>query len=349
MVVDINDEWNGTGGKPSRLYCAAFYYIFNAALWTLCTIFGLSRRDAVSAIFRACKRFQRKSLTVIRQPVLALISPASSTIQYTCRSAGGPGGPLIYTVETASRQPTTTREILYIHGGGCISGDFAGYKGFCERIANELGVRVHFVAYRLAPEADICDAVTDVLLAHKFISSSGAAAPNWMADSGGGTIALNAMSRLLLKQGPQGHPFAPPVPSKCILLSPVTDLTCSHESFRKNAAADVIIDADVTRWVLWIASRDSSKDPSPIVQQFPNCGSGSGNSDQKPVFHIYVGAQEILLDDSVLMANKLKAAGYVVHLEVSPWGFHSWPLFWKYVPEADQTVRDICAELSAQI
>jgi monoterpene epsilon-lactone hydrolase len=337
------DEWNGTGGQPSRLYAASIYYIFNAAIWFLCAIGGLSKREAVSAIFNTCKRFQRKSLTAIRQPVLALISPASAAIQYTCQSAGGAGGPFVYTVKPALQKSITLPEMLYIHGGGCISGDFAGYKGFCERLANELGVRVHFVAYRLAPEADICDAATDVLLAHKRISSNAAAAPNWMADSGGAVIALNAMSRLLSKQGPSGHPFAPPVPSKCILLSPVTDLTCSGKSFRKNAAADAMLDVDVMRWVLWLASRDSSKDQSPIVQNFSSSNSG------KPSFYIYVGAKEILLEDSIRMANKLGENGYTVNLEVNPWGFHSWPLLWKYVPEADQTVRDICATLSAQI
>jgi monoterpene epsilon-lactone hydrolase len=333
------DEWNCTGGRPRRLYAGAVYYIFNAAIWLLCTIGGLSKREAVSAIFNTCKHLQRKSLTAIRQPVLALISPASASINYTCQNTDGAGAPFIYTVEPVVQQTAVMPEILYIHGGGCISGDFAGYKGFCERLANELGVRVHFVAYRLAPEADICDAATDVLLAHKLISSN-AAPPNWMADSGGGTIALNAMSHLLSKQEPC---YNLPVPSKCILLSPVTDLTCSGESFRNNATADVILDADVTHWVLWIAYRDSSKDPSPLVQNFPSCNGG------KPEFHIYVGAQEILLDDSVRMANKLRENGYTVNLEVSPWGFHSWPLLWKYVPEAEQSVRDICATLSVQI
>ncbi len=342
-------EWSGTGGQPSSLYAATVYYIFNMVIWVLVHICGRSRRQAVEQIFAACKRLQTKSLTVIRQPVLALISPPTSAIQYMSRGRSGSladPNPLIYTVMPQRSNPTIPREIIYIHGGGCISGDFAGYKGFCERLANEIGACVHFVAYRLAPEADLDDAVEDVIYAHRMISANTSADICWMADSGGAVIALNAISKLLCNN-PELY-----IPSKCVLLSPVTDLTCSSESFRRNAAADVMLDADVTRWVLWIAGRDSSKDHSPIVQTFPKCGSGSGSgsgSGRRPEFYIYVGATEILADDSVQMSEKLHKAGYMTTLEIKPWGFHSWPLLWRYVPEADQTLKEICAMLTAEI
>ena len=328
------NEWSGTGGQPSHIYIITVYYLFNTIFWFLVNICRLGKWQAIEYIFASCKRFQTKSLTAIRQPVLALISPPTDNINYKCIWLSG--GPSYYTVEPAGR-PKIMLEIIYIHGGGCISGDFAGFKGFCERIANEIGTRVHFVNYRLAPEADICDAVEDVIKVHQMVAAT-AATTNicWMADSGGGTIALNAMSRILCQQTPHLH-----IPSKCVLLSPVTDLTCSNGSFRTNTEADVILNADVTRWVLALACSNISKDQSPIRQIFPNC-----SNNRRPEFYIYVGAKEILLDDSVLMANKLNKAGYVVNLEINPNGFHSWPLFWKYVPEADQTVRDICKMLS---
>jgi monoterpene epsilon-lactone hydrolase len=331
-------EWSGTGGQPSSLYAAMVYYIFNAVFWTLVHICNNQPRVAIEKIFAACKRFQSKSLTVIRQPVLALISPPTANIHYIHRGRSGSlndTNPLIYSVIPHNKH-TISREILYIHGGGCISGDFAGYKGFCEHLANKLGMHVHFVAYRLAPEADIDTAVEDVIYAHNMISAITAADICWMADSGGAVIALNAISKLLCKKQ------AIYIPSKCILLSPVTDLTCSNESFRRNAQADVILDAGVTRWVLWLAGRDSSKDHSPIAQLFPNCT----DYKKRPEFHIYVGENEILVDDSIQMTNKLTKAGYNVNLEITPWGFHSWPLFWKYIPEAEQTVREICTIIS---
>jgi monoterpene epsilon-lactone hydrolase len=328
-------EWSGTGGQPSYLYATTVYYLFNIVFWFLTYICRMGKRQAIEQIFATCKRLQTKSLTVIRQPVLALISPPTDNINYQCIWLSG--GPSYYTVEPA-RGSKTMLEIIYIHGGGCISGDFAGYKGFCERIANEIGAQVHFVNYRLAPEADICDAVEDVIKVHQMIAAT-AATTNicWMADSGGGVIALNAISRLL-SEHKKIH-----IPSKCVLLSPVTDLTCSTESFKNNVKTDVMLDADVTRWVLALACCNISKDQSPIRQIFPNCTSGSGSS--RPEFYIYVGAKEILADDSILIANKLHKAGYTVNLEVNPWGFHSWPLLWRYVPEADQTVREICSVL----
>lgn len=312
-------------------------------IWILTHICGKGKRQAVEQIFAACKRLQTKSLTVIRQPVLALISPPTSAIQYVSRGRSGSladPNPLIYTVMPQRSNPPIPREIIYIHGGGCISGDFAGYKGFCERLANEMGARVHFVAYRLAPEAALDDAVEDVIYAHRMISAITSADMCWMADSGGAVIALNAISKLLCNN-PELY-----IPSKCVLLSPVTDLTCSSESFRRNGAADVILDAGVTRWVLWLAGRDSSKDHSPIAQTFPNCRTAR---IKRPEFYIYVGGTEILADDSVRMSEKLHKAGYTVNLEIKPWGFHSWPLLWRYVPEADQTLKEICSVLSVEI
>jgi acetyl esterase/lipase len=56
---------------------------------------------------------------------------------------------------------------------------------------------------------------------------------------------------------------------------------------------------------------------------------------------IQVGSDEILRDDAVRMADKLRAAGSHVELEIWPRMPHVWHLFASVMPEARQAIARI--------
>ena len=56
---------------------------------------------------------------------------------------------------------------------------------------------------------------------------------------------------------------------------------------------------------------------------------------------IQAGENEILLDDSRLLAEKLKAAGAFSELEIWEDMFHVWHYFAKYLSEARQAIQGI--------
>jgi acetyl esterase/lipase len=56
---------------------------------------------------------------------------------------------------------------------------------------------------------------------------------------------------------------------------------------------------------------------------------------------IQVGSIECLLDDSTLLAERAKAAGVAVDLEVWPDAFHVWQRQGPSLPEAQQAVDKI--------
>ena len=67
--------------------------------------------------------------------------------------------------------PKDTRRqgvILYLHGGGYVSGSLEYAQGFGAVLADEMGVRVFCCAYRLAPEAPFPAAVEDETAAEKL-------------------------------------------------------------------------------------------------------------------------------------------------------------------------------------
>ena len=63
--------------------------------------------------------------------------------------------------------------ILYLHGGGFVSGDTEYSKGFSSVLAVNFGVRVYSIAYRLAPENPYPAALDDALEAYRYLLFSG--------------------------------------------------------------------------------------------------------------------------------------------------------------------------------
>jgi acetyl esterase/lipase len=58
-----------------------------------------------------------------------------------------------------------------------------------------------------------------------------------------------------------------------------------------------------------------------------------GNLHGLPPLLILVGTNEVLLDDSVRLANRARAAGAEVKLDIWPEMLHVWPLFAAFLPE----------------
>jgi len=87
-----------------------------------------------------------------RQAAAKVALPASVTIEdHVAPSAnGGPDVPVrLYRSEAAT---TPTPAFYWIHGGGMVGGTVASTDSYCAWIADELGILVASVDYRLAPE-----------------------------------------------------------------------------------------------------------------------------------------------------------------------------------------------------
>jgi acetyl esterase/lipase len=220
------------------------------------------------------------------------------------------------------------RHILFLHGGGFIVGSPALYRHFTWRIASAARARVLSLDYRLAPEYPFPAALDDAVTAYRWLLADGAEPQRIavMGDSAGGGLALS----LLLRLRDEGIPL----PAAAVALSPWTDLALTGLSFERNAGADPLVSTEQARRFVddYLAGADPR---SPYAS--PLYGEPAG----LPPTIIQVGSDEVLRDDSERMADRMRAAGCRVELEIWPRMPHVWQLFAPVMPEARQAIGRI--------
>ena len=206
------------------------------------------------------------------------------------------------------------RAILYIHGGGYISGSIVSHRGLAVAIGRAASSRVLSLDYRRAPEDRFPAAVEDVVAAYRFLLDQGFA-PSRIAvagDSAGGGLTL----ALMLAARERGLPL--PACGWCI--SPWVDLLCGSASMTSKAAVDPIIQKPYLVEIagLYLGETDPR---TPLASPL------YGDLRGLPPLLIQVGSAEVLLDDSIMLAGIAGGADVMVTLEVWPEMIHAWPLF----------------------
>lgn len=231
--------------------------------------------------------------------------------------------------EWAAVRPSRADIILYLHGGAHVIGSPRTHRAMLARLSAMTGMRAFLPDYRLAPEHPFPAALEDARVAWDGLVARGYAPGRIVlgGDSSGGGLML-ALLAGLLAQGRR--------PAAAFAFSPWTDLTLSGDSFATNADSDVLLPASQARTVLgfFLAGQDPA-DPraSPLFAAFP---------DAPPVF-LQVARTEILRDDTLRMADALRAQGADVTVDL--WGHlpHVWVIFQGWLPEADEALRRVAS------
>lgn len=202
--------------------------------------------------------------------------------------------------------------VLYLHGGGYTSGTLEYAKGFSSQIATTSGVRVFAPAYRLAPEHPFPAALDDSLAAYLYLLDKGFSPSeiSLCGESAGGGLCYALCHRL--------RELGMPMPSGIVAISPWTDLTSSGESYEQNRERD----PSITKKLLAYYAKCYTDDPkNPLVS--PLFGDLSG----MPPSMIFVGGDEIMLDDARALHARLLDAGSKSTLIVTPGMWHAYVLY----------------------
>ncbi len=217
--------------------------------------------------------------------------------------------------------------LLYLHGGGFVSGSGGFYLALAAHLSAAAKCAVLLPDYRLAPEHRFPAGLEDCLRAHGWLTANGPAGPKpakatfIAGDSAGGNLTLAVL--LALRDRRQ------PLPAAGIALSPTTDLTLASQSLQ--TVDDPIISASTM----------------PVFRDHYLGKADPGNPLASPVFGDYhglppllvqVGEHEMLRDDSVRVANKARADGIPVKLEVWPGMFHVFQSHEPLLPEAREAI-----------
>jgi len=232
-------------------------------------------------------------------------------------------------------QAAQGKVLLYIHGGGFISGSVQTHRMHVAKFAMGSGLKSLLFNYRLAPEHPFPAAPEDCVTAYRWLLRQGYAPEDIVVggESAGGTLTLALL--LALKEEKIALPAA------AFSISPVTDLRCGADSFRTNAKKDI---APQGSWDVWTGYYIGDQDPTlPLLSPL------MGNYEGLPPLYICVGTHEIHLDDCVNVAQKAKAAGVAVTLRTWPNMIHAFPILSPLFPEAKQALGEICAFAREQV
>lgn len=189
------------------------------------------------------------------------------------------------------RNQTPSGRILYLHGGGYTCGGLEYAKGFGSVLASITGAEVLCPAYRLAPEHPFPAGLEDGLTAYKSLLEQEGPVVLCGESAGGGLI--YALCLLAKTEGL-------PLPAGLIGISPWTDLTASGSSYETNRDRDPSITLEQLDF---FASCYTTCRDNPLAS--PLFGDFTGF----PPSLLFVGGDEILLDDSRLLHEKLLASG----------------------------------------
>ncbi len=226
--------------------------------------------------------------------------------------------------------------LLYTHGGGFTIGSIESHDTFCRVLAQQSGAAVLSLDYRLAPEWRFPTAVNDAWDALGWLADKGAVRLGLDrrriavgGDSAGGTLAavtavhardegLALALQLLIYPGTTDHQD-----------------TDSHRVFEHGPVLDtVLIDWFFHHYIDAVDRSDWRFAPL-------------NSADVDGVAPAWVGLADCdpLVDEGVLYADKLRAAGVPVELEIYRGVVHGFITMGRAIAEARQLQQDAAAAL----
>jgi monoterpene epsilon-lactone hydrolase len=211
--------------------------------------------------------------------------------------------------------------LLYLHGGGYVSGSPQTHRSYAGNLALGTGVPVVTLDYRLGPEDPFPAGLNDALLAFDQLAPARVAIAG---DSAGGGLSLATAVALRDRGGA--------MPAALLLVSPWTDLTQSSPAYEAKADEDPMLSADSLTEMAdaYLAGTDPRTElASPVFADLTGL----------PPTRIDVGSAEVLLDDSTTVADRLREAGVPVELQVWDEMIHVFPAFPpEILPEAAEAL-----------
>src|SRR5215213_1983516 len=222
------------------------------------------------------------------------------------------------------------RVILFLHGGGYISGSISSHRHMIAQAGREAGARTLALGYRLAPEHPFPAALEDAVAGYRFLLSQGFA-PRRIAlagESAGGGLAVAALVRL--------RDAGDPLPACAWLSSPWVDLENTGTTMETKAAVDPLISKPYLAELAGMYLRGADA-RAPLASPL--------HADLRglPPMLIQAGSAETLLDDAVRLAGAAGAADLRVTLQVWPDMIHAWTLFYPQVTAGRRALADVGA------
>jgi monoterpene epsilon-lactone hydrolase len=217
--------------------------------------------------------------------------------------------------------------VLYVHGGGYVSGSCSDHRGFVSKFAMNTGVANLIYEYRLAPENPFPAALNDSVKVYQWLLSSGYKPENIIiaGESAGGGLCLTIL--LALKDRNISLPVA------AVAISPWTDMSCSSKSYRTKNKVSV---APLNSWTVFSKHYvGENQAMNPLVSPL------FGDLKGLPPILINSGVDDELFEDGERFCQKAREAGVDVNFRAGVGMVHCYPLLAPMFREATEAMDEI--------
>jgi acetyl esterase len=225
--------------------------------------------------------------------------------------------------------------IVYLHGGGFVTGTAANHEPVCRQIAAATGCIVAIPDYRLAPEFRFPIPLEDCLAALTWAAGCFDLPLVAMGDSAGGNLAAAVAQMAAKASGPQV--------AAQVLLYPVMDSAMDTASYA-NPANQLLLTKETGDWFWdhYLPDKTQRSDPraSPL-----RAGSLSG----LPPTIIVLASYDILLDEGQAYADRLVAAGVSCDLMIAEGEIHGFFVMGGIMPAARTALEFVTDKLAAHL
>jgi len=225
--------------------------------------------------------------------------------------------------------------IMYVHGGGYVSGSCSDHRGFVSKFAKNTGVTNLVYEYRLAPENPYPAALEDSVKIYQWILSEGFEPADILiaGESAGGGLCLAIL--LALKARNISMPVA------AVAISPWTDLTCSSDYYRIKNKVSL---APLNSWTVfskYYVGEGQATNPliSPLF----------GDLKGLPPIFINSGVDDELYEDGEKFFRKAKRAGVDIKFRAGFGMVHCYPLLAPMFKEATEAMDEIVCFIKSHL
>lgn len=218
------------------------------------------------------------------------------------------------------RETATNAVLLSIHGGGFVGGSVSTHRKLFGHIAAAAATSAYAVDYGLLPDHVYPSQVDAVTSVYRRLSADRPVA--LVGDSAGGALALG----VALRARDDGLPR----PTALYLISPWTDMEVAGASY--DTSSDPFFVRETVRGLA--AGYLAGADPRTAVASPLH----ADHRDLPPTY-IQAGAEEGLLDDSQMLAERMRTAGVDVRLDVFPGELHTFQMTAGNTAVADDAIR----------
>jgi acetyl esterase/lipase len=276
-----------------------------------------------SNLFRRLARLSRPragattDIAELRQQYTYLtdrFGPAPIDVVYEAGQVGPIKGEWVKTV------PSSSRLILYFHGGGYVAGSPETHRPLIARLCQAAEANAFVPAYRLAPEFAFPAAVRDGIDSYRHLITKGVD-PSSLVVAGDGSGGGLAFAVLLAARN-----AGLAMPAAAVAMSPWADLSLSGMSVLTNDRNDTAL----TWELLFLSARNYLRKANPCD---PYSSPAYASFRDFPPIMVHAGSSEILRDDASRLGDRAAEAGTPVSVEIYDGMQHVFQAN-PYVPEA---------------